>query len=147
MNAGHQYSAAASLGSLATLPVVPALEFLHWDPGRPAKHHTPVPGPVVVPDNAKARGTPTTIDRSDLGEAELRYLRAVVDHPGRPSSEYPRLARLGRDRAAAIRQRLAEAGYVRLHEVATGPKGRHAIVVEPLEAAQSVLGRAHRGPA
>lgn len=116
------------LKALFALPTVPAVEFARWNPstgrGRPP------------------RSAPSPHSDDALSEAELRYLRAVIERPGRPSSEYSSLARLGRDRCAVIRTRLAELGYVRLHEVATGSKGRHAIVVEPLEPARTVVNEA-----
>lgn len=75
-----------------------------------------------------------------LDEADLRYLRAVVGRPGQPSSMYPKLARLSPSRATAIRKRLVHAGYLRVHSVATGKCGRHALVVEPLEPARRAVG-------
>lgn len=113
------------LKALFALPTVPAVEFACWKPSTGRSRPTPASPPPHFED--------------PLSEAELRYLRAVVERPGRPSSEYSSIARLGRDRCAAIRSRLAELGYVRLHEVATGTKGRHSIVVEPLEPARTMV--------
>ena len=42
-------------------------------------------------------------------------------------------------RAAEVRRRLIDGGYLREHEVATGERGRIALVLEPFEAALDVL--------
>lgn len=78
-------------------------------------------------------------DNARLSEAELRYLRTVVDYPGQPSSAYPRLARIGTRRAQEIRSQLVRAGLLREHPLQTAGRGRSAIVLEPTEAARRVI--------
>lgn len=109
------------LGDLAGLPVAPAVEYELWDPD----HAESV---EVVP---RTEGTsPPSLD-----EAELRFLRAVIDQPGLPSSRYAKLAGMSPSKASKVRARLEDLGYLRTHEVATGGRGRNARVVEPLEPA------------
>lgn len=72
-------------------------------------------------------------------DAELCYLRAVADHPGQPSTTYPRLAGIGPRRAQFARARLLQLGYLREHLVQTSSRGRPAIILEPLEAGLNVL--------
>jgi hypothetical protein len=69
----------------------------------------------------------------ELTPEDRRFLAAVVASPGRNSSEYAKLARMSGGAAVACRQRLVAAGYLREHQVATGRRGRHAIVLEPVE--------------
>ncbi len=80
----------------------------------------------------------------EVSDAELRYVHAVVNNPGVPSSSLPRLARISPKRAQNIRRRLVELGYLREHGVSTGKRGRTAIVLEPLEPALSLVPDATR---
>jgi hypothetical protein len=75
----------------------------------------------------------------EVSEAERRYIQAVIDHPGAPSSSLPKLARISPKRAQGIRRRLVERGYLREHRVSTGRRGRAALVLEPLERALEVV--------
>jgi hypothetical protein len=71
---------AESLTTLDCLPTVPASEFADWQP----RHMIELSfGPTE----------PTSDSRRS--EADLRFLRAVVDHPGQPSSTYAKLAGIG----------------------------------------------------
>ncbi len=79
--------------------------------------------------------SPAAAASGDVSDAELRYIQAVVDNPGKPSSMLPKLARISPKRAQKIRRRLVERGYLREHRVGTGRRGRAAIVLEPLEPA------------
>jgi len=97
--------------------VVPATEFAHWEP-----HHI-----VELSSQTKP-----------LTDTELRYVQAVVATPGKPSSFYARTIGVSGKRAAEIRARLVKENYVREHELATGQRGRNAIVLEPLPAAFTI---------
>ena len=105
-----------SLGPLASLPTVAADEFRRW---------TPVPQVRVT--------------SPQFSDAEVRFVRAVVESPGRPSSHYAKLAGMSGKRAIQVRTRLVELGVLREHLVATSTRGRRAIVLEPLEKAEGVL--------
>lgn len=115
------------LAGLLALPVEKAVEFQEWHPGRES-----------VPAETRAQSKPKN---SMLSEAELSYLRVVVDHPGKPSSAYPAMAGIGARRGQVIRKRLVELGYLREHSVNTGKRGRASIILEPLEPALEVLVR------
>jgi hypothetical protein len=130
--AGSQGIPATSihLGDLEQLPVVPANISSMSGCGSPSL-------PVVSPAPTPANG--------NLSEADLRYLMAVLQNPGQPSSTYPHLANIGTRRAQHIRKRLTDEGYLREHCVSTGPRGRTAIVLEPLARAYEVLGLAGNG--
>jgi len=112
--------AAKSMQVLDRLPVVPAPEFQDWDPDRVLEvcSTQPIPDAKVQPE------------ASAPDEAELRFLRAVLNHPALPSSHYAKLAGFGAKRAIAIRKELVLGGFLREHKVATGPRGRNAIVLE-----------------
>src|SRR5262249_38051144 len=69
--------AAESVKPLERLPVVPAPEFNRWQP-----HH--------VADVSAA----TRPAQPDLPETALRFLKAVIAHPGKPSGAYAKLASL-----------------------------------------------------
>jgi hypothetical protein len=118
----------SGLEALEALPVLPADEFIGWRPTDRRNAERPEASTRASPGSSRG-----------LAEADLRYLRAVVDQPGQPSSTYPRLARLSPARAAEIRERLVAAGYLRLHTVMTGRRGRNALVVEPLDTAQQAV--------
>ncbi len=112
----------------ADVAVEEAVVFRDWYPGIAASvttRSTPTPEP--------ATSSPS------LCEAELRFLNAVIDHPGQPSGAYPPIAGIGAQRAQTIRQRLVQLGYLREHRVQTGGRGRAAIVLEPLEAVHAIL--------
>lgn len=81
-----------------------------------------------------------------LSDAETRYLRSIIEHPGRPSSAYPKLAGIGPRLAQSIRKRLIHEGYLREHSMATGSRGRNAIVLEPLDRAHQAVGSAKPTP-
>lgn len=113
---------AQSVTPLRRLPALFAEEYEGWTPERAMTIH--------------AAGSSR---RDDLSDVELRFLRAVVEHPGQKSSEYARLAAISGKRAIEIRKKLANLGYIREHRVATGGRGRNAIVLEPLEDADEVF--------
>ena len=119
------------LEDLMALETVAADEFIDWTPTKPAtKYRSP------APESGK-----------DCSDAELRYIQAVINNPGTPSRALPKLARMSPKRAQGIRRRLVELGYVREHSVATGKRGRAAIVLEPLEPALQLVREARGEPA
>ena len=116
----------ANLGDLLDLPVTAATQFANWNRD------------VAAPESGEAEADPATVT-ARLSDAEMRYLRAVVENPGKPSSVYPKLAQMGSRRALKIRSRLRDLGYLREHQVATGGRGRNAIVIEPLEPGRALV--------
>jgi hypothetical protein len=116
--------AARSLQPLNSIPVVPAPEFARWQPRQTVEVRTQ--------------------QSSHLSEAELRLLQAVIRNPARPCSFYASAARISGKRAGEMRERLVAAGYLREHQLATGRRGRTAIVLEPLEPAFSAVADAER---
>ncbi len=97
----------------------------------PAFEESPPEWRPEAPPAAAAK-TPTELE---LTPEDRRLLAAVLASPGRNSSEYAKLAKMSGAAAVASRQRLVEAGYLREHHVATGRRGRQAIVLEPAEPA------------
>lgn len=73
---------------------------------------------------------------TDLSELELKFLRVVVEQPGKASGEYAKLTGLNGTRAARVRKKLVAAGYLREHRLARKPQGKPALVLEPLEPAK-----------
>ena len=116
----------SALDSLLAIPVVPADEYAAWQPG-------------ASWGAARTRDGVSTSQPAPLPEAERRLLTAVVENPGRPTTAYAKLARMSPSRAAAIRGLLVQKGYVREHRVATSKRGRCAIILEPLDAARSLI--------
>ena len=114
--------ATESVKALDSLRTVPAPEFAHWEPH----------GVIEV---AQPTGTA-------LSETEIRYLKAVIANPGKPSSFYSSAAGISGRRAAEIRRRLVQDEYLREHTVATGQRGRSSIVLQPLEPAFKAAGGA-----
>lgn len=116
------------LDALLVLPVQPA---------RIVDIHS---GQAPIPTNKTE--TPSQLPASTqpvLSEAELRYLSAVIENPGRPSSAYAALAGMSPKRAMILRKDLLARGYLRQHVMATGQRGREAFVLEPTDAAREVL--------
>ena len=109
----------ASTKALQDLPLTPAPEFADWAP-----HQT-------IRASKRPESAPTAEEGETLTSGERRFLQAVHDQPGLPSSAYARLAGMGAQRAIRIRHALVEKGCLREHMVATGGRGRNAIVLEP----------------
>jgi len=118
--------AAESTRALHALPTVFAEEFADWQPQYS----------VEISEAAPAATQPA---KPVIDEASLRFLKVVLQNPGRASSAYPRLAGLGAQQALKIRTRLVEAGFLREHRVTTGSRGRQSIVLEPLPPAYEVV--------
>ncbi len=127
---------------LGSLPIEPAPEFADWhfDPARrratatsPADSQTDTH--AAQPNNPPHVNGPT----ETLSDAERRFLRAVIDHPGTVSSGLARLASIGTHQAIAVRKRLIERGLVREHRVNTSNRGRASIVLEPLPAGLAAM--------
>jgi len=114
------------LDALLALPTVMAEEYAAWRPGAPSHGaHPNKDGPTAPP--------------APFSDAERRFLIAVVQNPGHPSTAYSKLARMNPSRAAAIRGLLVHKGYIREHRVATSGRGRCAIVLEPLDPGRSLI--------
>jgi hypothetical protein len=124
---------ARSTAPLDALPTVPATEYRNWEPN----HVITVRDPGEEDDRAPvgSRRRPSTGPHS----ADERFLRAVIDHPGEPSSAYAKLAGMSTGRALQCRRRLVADGYLREHPVATGRRGRNAIALEPTDLAMRFL--------
>ena len=121
--------AAESRRALDSLPTVFADDFAQWRPNNA----------IDVSENT----TPSPAQRAPvLDEAAIRFIKVVLHNPGRPSSAYTRLAGLGAQQAIEIRERLVAAGFLREHRVATGARGRQAIVLEPMPAAYEAVANA-----
>jgi|GEM_PF-2394143 len=122
-----------STKALESLRLIPAPEFANWTPYQTVE----VTQPKKASEDSEQGQAPTS--------GETRYLRAVLDHPGRPSSAYASLAKMGVQRAIRIRQSLVEKGYLREHTVATGGRGRNAIVLEPTAATERLFSENAQG--
>lgn len=109
-----------SVQALSRLRVIPAPEYANWEPW-----------PVIRADEplATSAGPQTPGLTGEDGD----YLRVIMANPGRPSSQYAKLAGFSVRAAQDIRKRLIERGFLREHSVATGGRGRSAIVLEPTE--------------
>jgi len=110
---------AESTQALDDLPATPAREFLGWQPS----HLIQIASGIQDPTLQRGSGNSTS-------DAELRFLRAVLQHPQKPSSRYARLAGMGTKQAISLRKSLVDRGFLREHIVATGGRGRNAIVLE-----------------
>lgn len=117
---------------LMSLPTVIAEEFIDWPS---VKSHS----------NSHPPAADTETNESGLSNAEIRYIKSVIDHPGKPSSALPKLAHVSSRRAQEIRRHLVDMGYLREHRVSTGKRGRSAVVLEPLEPALQAIRDMKRG--
>jgi len=130
MNPTPQENTNPGLATLLALPVEPATEFHNWRPD----------GSVIAVDEPAAQRPIERPSVCSLGDAELRFLHCVVEHPGEPSSAYARLSGLGTHQAIAARKKLIAENCLREHRVNTSAKGRSSIVLEPLPAALEICG-------
>lgn len=71
----------------------------------------------------------------NLTAGELKLVRAVVKHPMRASSEYPKLARISPNTFQKTRPALISRSLIREHKLESGGRGRSTILLEPLPAA------------
>lgn len=122
--------AADSVRELEALPTVAADEYAKWTPQHLAEVQSARPK-----------------NEFSLSEADFRLLAAVIDRPGRPTSEYAKAAGMSGSRAAEIRDRLTDLGYLRQHRLATGGRGRAATVLESLAPAYEAVKAARKGGA
>ncbi len=65
--------------------------------------------------------------------AELRLLKAIVENPLRPSSEYARLAGISPNSFQKLRPKLIDKGFIRQRKLDSSGRGRSTILLEPLE--------------
>lgn len=111
-----------SQSPLASIPTIPYPEAATWTPRPTATVRTKQP-------STKKQSSE---EQSPLSEVERRYLRAVVDMQGKPSSFYSAAAKVSGKRGGEIRKRLIDEGYIRAYPVAGKARGRPALVLEPL---------------
>lgn len=93
---------------LADLPVIPATEFCDWIPH------------AEQSEKEEAKSVP---------HSEQRYLQAVHDQPGLPSTEYTTLARVSDVTSAKIRKKFKQQGFIQEVIVKKG-KGRPPLLLE-----------------
>lgn len=120
----------ASQAPLARLAVDEATEYRAW---------SPVPCIKLPPDEPERQAEPTASGTPALDESSLRFLAAVHDHAGEPSSSYPGRAGLSPRRARPIRDQLVADGLIRILEVQTTPRGRPSILLELTDAGVRAL--------
>ena len=104
---------AATRKPLEQLPLKPADEFQDWRPY-----------PSI------------TVQATALDERETAFLRLVMENTGEPSSWYGQQLGLSGSAASKIRKHLVIHGYLREHKLATGKRGRNAIVLEARDKAK-----------
>lgn len=114
------------MGRLLALPVEWAPEFTNW---RRNRKESAV--------NTR-KDTPTV---NGLSQVEERFLRAVIEKPGQPSSKYSNLAGIGTHQAIVARRHLIEAGFLREHRLQTSARGRTSVVLEPLPSALALYAK------
>lgn len=117
------------------LPTVFAAQFQNWTPD----------GTGGEDLNAETARSASSHEPAPLSDAERRFLRAIIDEPGLPSSAYPKRAGISSKRAQRLRQTLAERGFLREQRMSTSSRGHTAIVFEPLPAAFTALGEEDHG--
>jgi hypothetical protein len=117
-----------SLEALIAGPVVPATGFR----------------PLPVLEQAVGRNTDS--DRPHTPTAEMRLLRAIVEKPLRPSSEYPKLARISPNTLQKLRPDLIRRGLIKAQKLEAGGRpGRSTLCLEPLDAARKLLSASDEG--
>lgn len=120
-----------------------AIKRVSWDtfgarpsPKETSHSTTPSGAQLATPSNR-----PTAPDDS-LSETDLRFLQTVVAAPGKASAEYAKAVGLNGSRAAHVRRRLVERGYLREHRLARKAAGKPALILEPLDPARRAVAAA-----
>ena len=115
--------------ALLALPTIAAEEFASWS----MTHLQSEQPPEQRQDSPFA------------SEREYRFCKAVVDHPLKASSTYPKLAGMSSKTAQAVRRSLIEKGYIRGHALDTKGRGRSALVLEVLAAGKAAVSQHESG--
>ncbi len=118
-----------SISRLLALPVQPASEFANWQPEQGQK---------------STKDSINKPSQDNLTRIEERYLRAVLQKPGQPSSAYAALTGIGTHQAIKARKRLVVSGFLREHRLQTAARGRASVVLEPLPAASAWIAKESR---
>ncbi len=121
--------AAESVKALDHLPTRFAEEYANWRPDE-----------VLDVSPKVTQKAPVT-----LSDVEFRFLESIIENPGQPSSRHARVAGISGRRAAELRRRFVAEGLLREHKVATAPRGRQSIVLEPLEPALRLVEQYRKG--
>ena len=76
---------------------------------------------------------------AQLTDSEFRLLKAIVDNPMLPSSDYVKLARISPNTLTKLRPILLAKGFIREHVMDSSNRGRSKRVWEPLETAKQAI--------
>lgn len=150
-----------SLRHLDDLPVVRAEEFDHFSPYDHLRIDTPeglgLPEDATADEPAEGiakahmvdeppvsatASTPsehTVIPADTISKDEHRFLIAVRDHPMEPSRNYAKLAAMGSAKAIRIRKALLERGLLVQDPLATGARGRAALLIRISTSGEAAL--------
>ena len=71
--------------------------------------------------------------------AEMKLLKAIVENPMHPSSEYPGLARISPNTFQKLRPILIDKSLIREHKLQSGGRGRTTMLLEPLDSATRII--------
>ena len=112
-----------SIKSLSTGLVVPAYEFFKSC------------GIGQISDNIVSRKSKSNPVDSTL----IKLLRAIVENPMRPSSDYPKLARTSPNTFQKVRPRLIDKRLIREYKLQTAGRGRCTIRLGPTEQGKKFL--------
>jgi hypothetical protein len=74
-----------------------------------------------------------------LSKSLIKLLKTIIKNPMRPSSEYPKLAKISPNTFQKIRPILIDKGFIREHKLESGGRGRSTMLLEPLESAKKVI--------
>jgi hypothetical protein len=122
----------SDLGPLLSLDTVLANEFVDWKPAW-----------LAGVTSGSSQSQPSSV--STLTPDEMDFLEHVACTPGRPSSHYPKLARIGTSKAMRIRQRLVGLGYLREEKMNSSGRGRSAIALFPTDLGTQTLDDSRSG--
>ena len=112
-----------SIKSLRSGKVLPATEFLgSYSTGR-------TKADLANKDSYSSQAT----------AAELRLLKAIVENPMHPSSEYPNLAGISPNTFQKLRPIFIDKGFIREHKLQSGGRGRSTMLLEPLDSAKNII--------
>ncbi len=76
---------------------------------------------------------------SQITAAELRLLKAIVENPMRPSSDYPKLAKTSPNTFQKVRPILIDKRLIREYKLQTVGRGRCTIRLGPTEQGKKIL--------
>ncbi len=140
MNSGSNQFQGDGCKALDSLPVVPAPEFLNWQPAWMRKEIIPTEQEPTAPKQITASDIIPAEQPSGTGlePDELRLLEAIAADPCQPVSFYPTKIHISKRKALRLRKSLLDKKLIQEQTMQTG-RGRPSILLAVSDKAMDLL--------